>query len=267
MNFRTIGNVWAIRMFCFGCVLCSCSPFITGAMAASKSENKDQHVFSEVVEAANRAEIQQETLLLITQSLFEHTLEEQDAACLLVNLVNAKNDGLPVSLLEEKIVEGKAKGISGSQLCSAIKHMCKEVSELQTLLAHQIDIALQEDVLAVLYEIRAQGVTQHEIRKFFALYADKEMGILLEGIRLHALLNQAGVSSENLETFIALVMQKKSTLMRWKEITQLFSIVVKSGISPNAFMNKAILAVKSGKLPHTLANELSLQPRALGVTE
>jgi hypothetical protein len=182
-------------------------------------------------------------------------------------LTNAQRSGLPVSFLEEKILEGRAKGIVGSKICKALADMVEEMYFSKHLFFQKTGEVPQKAALRIMYEIHAQGLPRKKTEEFVSFYADKKVSTILEGLRLYALLDQAGVPSAKFNEFIALAMQDEAILMRWKEISQLYSIVIKNGGEPEDFMNKAIKAVKSGRSPHSFARELSLQPRSLGVLE
>lgn len=251
-----------IRFFLFIAMFCLLFPhavFATG---------KDTQIaFPQLVEVAKGAGIQKETLLLVTQEVLKEKLKTKDAACLLSKLVDARASGLPITLLEEKVMEGRAKGISGAKICGAIESMVKEMNFSKQLLIQKTGAEPQEAALRMMFEIRSQGITRDQVEAFFSSHTGKNEAAIVEGLRLYSLLKQAGIPSHELDEFVALVMKDDATLMRWKEVPQLYSLVIRRGGASNVFMNKAIEAVKAGILPHQFARELSLQPRSLGVPE
>lgn len=261
---RTTGQVTIRRIRFFLCIAMFCLLFPHVVFATGKDA---QTSFPKLVEIASHAGIQKETLLLVTQEVLEEKLKTKDASCLLSKLVDAKASGLPITFLEEKIMEGRAKGIPGAKICDAIESMVEEMNFSKQLLIQQTGAEPQEATLRMMFEIRAQGITRDQVEAFFSSHAGKNEAAIVEGLRLYSLLKQAGVSSHELDEFVALVMKDDATLMRWKEVPQLYSLVIRRGGASNIFMSKAIEAVKAGTLPHQFARELSLQPRSLGLSE
>lgn len=267
MNFklmRTSGQVTICRIRFFLCIAMFCLLFPHVVFATGKDT---QIAFSQLVEVAKGSGVQKETLLLVTQEVLEEKLKTKDAACLLLKLVDAKASGLPITYLEEKMMEGRAKGISGVKICGVIESMVEEMNFSKQLLVQKTGAEPQEATLRRMFEIRSQGITRDQVKVFFSSHTGKNEDAIVEGLRLYSLLKQAGVPSHELDEFVALVMKDDATLMRWKEVPQLYSLVIRRGGASNVFMSKAIEAVKDGILPHQFARELSLQPRSLGVLE
>ena len=261
---RKIERVTIFRIRFFLCIAMFCLLFPHVVFAAGKGT---QTAFPQLVEIAKSVGIQKEILLLVTQEVLEEKLDRKNAACLLSKLVNAKAAELPIVFLEEKVLEGRAKKVSGAKICDAIERMVEEMNFSKQLLVQKTGAEPQEFALRMMFEIRSQGATRDQVETFVSSYADKSETMIVEGLRLYSLLKQAGVPSHELDEFVALVMKDDATLMRWKEVPQLYSLVIRRGGASNVFMSKAIEAVKDGILPHQFARELSLQPRPLGVLE
>ncbi|SIN79368.1 hypothetical protein SAMN02745161_0793 [Halodesulfovibrio marinisediminis DSM 17456] len=249
------------------CIVLSLLLLPSFASATEKAKKVVQVPFSELIESAKNAGIQQDILFLMTQEVLEKKIDKSSATCLVSLLINAKKAGMPVSILEEKIREGRAKGVAGARISKAIKGMIEEMQFSKQLLSQKTGAEPQETDLRMMCEILSQGISRTQAENFVSSYADKKINIVLEGLRLYALLSQSGVSSHQLNEFTVIVMTDEAVLMRWRELPQLFSIVIRSDVTPNVFMSKAIQAVKLGTLPHNFARELSLQPRSLGVSE
>ncbi|WP_290919305.1 hypothetical protein [Halodesulfovibrio sp.] len=223
--------------------------------------------FSKQVEMANEAKISKELLLLITQDALEDRLESQQASCLLAKLIAAQREGLPLNVFEEKVIEGRAKGVSASRICSAVNAMLVEMQFSKQLLHELTGKAPDKSIIKNMVEVSAQGISRAQQTAFVTAYASRSLKSIVEGLKLYALLKQAGVSFNELQGFMRLVMKDDATLMRWKEVTQLFSIVIATGVDPDDFITKASSAVEAGILPNAFARNFALQPRSLGVTE
>lgn len=223
--------------------------------------------FSKQVEIAKEAKVSKELLLLITQDVLENTLESQQANSLLAKLIAAQREGLPLSVFEEKVIEGRAKGISASRICRAVNAMLGEMLFSKQLLQKLTGKAPDKSILQSMVEVSAQGISRAQQTTFVTTYSSRNLNSIVEGLKLYSLLNQAGVSFDELQRFMHLVMKDDATLMRWKEVTQLFSIVIARGIEPDDFIKKASSAVEAGILPNAFARNFALQPRSLGVTE
>nr|CBX28662.1 hypothetical protein N47_G39860 [uncultured Desulfobacterium sp.] len=159
-------------------------------------------MLADEIRLAKSAGVDEESVNRILAATRRHPFQNENKAYWMSQVRTAAQEGLPASLLINKIEEGVAKNIEPERINTALAQVLQQLRfagkliEGESLNNKDFTPAERNLIIARMSELLSAGLTQTEMRHLYTSWKSVSQKQKLEAMTFYAVAKQAGLSSE-----------------------------------------------------------------------
>lgn len=194
----------------------------------------------------------------------EGELARGDAESIARTLVLACDQKLPVGPFADKTAEGLSKGVPAARICAALSAKLDDYVFMRGLLlplASAGKTELPPDLVIFAGEAPALGLHRETALALAEAHPDAPPAMLVTGLRLTALMHQAGYDSALIREIVDTGLIRRTLTPEWENLSSVSILAGKRGVSEEEVKKAACAALENGESLRSLMTRLGATPR------